>query len=130
MRIKYQRPAIDFKKKSRSLVKPNMAMSIDTIVQKFTRNIPIDILRRDPVWSEGDDDLESMSRMDFDDKAALAADKKAYAKQLTEQLEERERTEKEKRIEKAKAKQAQAQKDFEKHSRSLDNTMLHDTRPK
>jgi len=126
LNTKRTRTTVDFKKVRRGKTVPDQSMSIQEIVRRFVRGIPIDVVKREGVYvDQSEHDLEQLSRMEFGDKAAMADDIKARNEGLVAQHEASER---EKRENAAKAKQeAQKKRAEKKHSSTLDNTMLNDT---
>lgn len=74
MRYPYVSPKIDWKKRRKSIAIPDQSMSIQEIVKRFVRGIPVDIIQRDAVYSDQDHDLEKLNRMDFAEKAQFAQD--------------------------------------------------------
>lgn len=114
--------------KSRTI--PDQSMTIEEIVKRFVRGIPIDIVQKDPVYIDQDEhDLEGLNRMSFSEKAEFAEQMKERAQGIaTEQKARKERAQ-------AKAKEAaQAKSDASQAARqqtgidSLDNTMPVDTK--
>lgn len=126
LNTKRKRTPVDFKKVRRGKTVPDQSMSIQEIVRRFVRGIPIDVIKRDGVYiDQSEHDLEQLSRMEFGDKAALADQIQARNEGLVAQHEASEREKKESA---AKAKQeAQKKRADQKHSSTLDNTMLNDT---
>lgn len=75
MRQTYIQPKIDWKKRRKSSAIPDQSMSIQEIVKRFVRGIPVDILQREAVYSDQNDhDLEKLNRMDFAEKVQFARD--------------------------------------------------------
>lgn len=88
MRTPYVPPKIDYKKRRQSYAIPDQSMSIQEIVKRFVRGIPVDIIQREAVYSDTGHDLEKLNRMDFADKAQFAKDLRQRADtQLNELLE-------------------------------------------
>lgn len=88
MRTPYVPPKIDYKKRRQSYAIPDQSMSIQEIVKRFVRGIPVDIIQREAVYSDTGHDLEKLNRMDFADKAQFGRDLADRAKtQLDELLE-------------------------------------------
>lgn len=54
------------------LVVPNQAMSLQTILERFTRGEPLEIGRGQPQFDEGPEDLEKLAHADLVDKAEAA----------------------------------------------------------
>lgn len=88
-RTAYVIPKIDYKKRRKSFAIPDQSMSIQEIVKRFVRGIPVDILQREAVYSDqSDHDLEKLNRMDFADKTQFAKDLRQRSEtQLNELLE-------------------------------------------
>lgn len=111
---KYFPPKVDFKKTRPSKTIPDQSMSIQEIVRRFVRGIPVDIVEKKPVYvDQNDHDLEKLSRMDFGEKAEYAAALKLDAERLKAELDERqaEHAEREASEAKLKAEKAQAELD-------------------
>lgn len=86
----HERKVKDFKAKRPSMTVPNQSMSIDEIVKRFTRGLPVDIVQRQPVYlDQVEYDFEKLSRMDFGDKAAFADEMAAKAKRIQAEHNER-----------------------------------------
>lgn len=91
-------------KTRKRVVVPGLSMSIQTIVEKFMRDQPVNVARRQPVYSDQSEfDLEKISRMDFGEKKEFADQMAERASRLQNELTERKRAEQE-----AKARKAQA----------------------
>lgn len=88
-RTAYVIPKIDYKKRRKSFAIPDQSMSIQEIVKRFVRGIPVDIIQRNAVYSDQNDhDLEKLNRMDFADKTQFAKDLRQRSEaQLDELLE-------------------------------------------
>lgn len=126
---KRKRPKVDFKIRHTSLTVPDQSMSIREIVKRFVRGIPVDIRQRDPVYlDQSDHDFEKLSRMEFGEKAELADQLGAHAADLQREHNDkvRQRAEEEANAKAQRLKERKAKK----HSNTLDNTMLNDTRQK
>lgn len=138
VRYKYVRGVIDYSKLGKSLTVPDQSLSIQEIVRRYVKGIPVDVVQRQGVYVDQDlHDLEAMSRKDFAQKAALAAelmeqcdsmasDIKAEAKRLKEarlKAKENEQKEPVTRVKKLMVKPS-----AKKHSSDLDSTMLDDTK--
>jgi hypothetical protein len=90
---------VDFTKRSKSLTIPNQALTLGQILDRFTRNIPVDIVRRDPVYHDQNEfDLEKMSRMDFADQQEFADQMARRAQDQENELIERKRKEDDRRM--------------------------------
>lgn len=138
VRFKYVRGVIDFNKVQKSLTVPDQSLSIQEIVRRYVKGIPVDVVQRQGVYVDQDlHDLEAMSRKDFAQKAALAAelmeqcdnmasDIKAEAERLKrERLKAKENEQKEPVT---RVKKLMVKPSAKKHSSDLDNTMLDDTK--
>lgn len=101
-------------------------MSIQEIVRRFVRGISVDVIQREPVYSDQNEyDLEKLNRMDFSEKEALASEMSALAqsqKQAIYANEQAKRAREAKAAAKTQAPQARPVLD------SLDNTSTDDTR--
>lgn len=120
-------PTIDYSKKNKSMTIPDQSMSIDEIMKRFVRGIPVDVVQRQGVFvDQNDHDLEALSRMDFADKAAMADELAANAEAITEGLKRKEQA---KRATKQKAEEEATHKAASGSGiGSLDNTMPVDTK--
>lgn len=84
-------PKINYSKRRKGRAIPDQSLTIQEIVKRYVRGIPVDVLQRTPVYSDQEDhDLEKISRMDFGEKAAYAAQQAEQAKQLRNELNEKE----------------------------------------
>lgn len=102
MPVNYKSPEINYAKRRKSIAIPDQSLSIQEIVKRYVRGVPVDIVQRKGVYVDQDDhDLEKLSRMDFGEKAEYAAALAEDAKRLQSELSELERSHSE-----AKAKQA------------------------
>lgn len=94
----YKMPEVKFGKVRPSKTVPDQSLSIQEIVKRYVKGIPVDVVKRHPVYSDQqDDDLEKLSRMDFGEKAAYAAQLAEQAKQLQKEWAELERDRREAR---------------------------------
>lgn len=121
------RPKIDYAKVRKSVTVPDQSLSIQEIVKRFVKGIPVDVVQRQGVYiDQSDHDLEAMSRMGFAEKADMAEELLESAERIKQQLEENERLrierERNKAAEKAKREQQKPGIDV------LDNTMPDDTK--
>lgn len=126
VRFKYKPTKVDYgeaKRKSKAL--PNKSMHIDEMVRRYARGLEIDVVQKTPIYSEQDEhDLEQISRMDFAQKAAFAAEQQALAKAKQAELAAIEAT---KRAKKKAQEAAERDKARASGIGSLDNTMPVDT---
>lgn len=100
----YKPPIIDYKTVRRSVVVPDQAMSVQEIVRRFVRGIPVDLKQREAVYiDQNDHDLEKLSRMDFGEKAEFARSEAERLEQWRSDLEEAEATKRSERKAIAKA---------------------------
>lgn len=107
---------------------PDQSMSIQEIVKRYVRGVPVDILQREQVYlDQSDHDFEKISRMDFGDKAMLADEFAQKAEDVQAEYNERV-------SEAVRERDAKRKKDEAKESDSagagidnLDNTMPDDT---
>lgn len=101
--VKYQQPKINYKKRRPSKTVPDQSLSIKEIVSRFVRGIPVDVQQREGVYvDQSDHDLEKLSRMDFAEKADMAAVLAQQAAQMQNELQENERSQAEAREKAAK----------------------------
>lgn len=125
-----KKPTIDFgKAKRKSITVPDQSMSIEEIVKRYTRGIPVDIKMNNPVYIDqsGDNalDLEKAARLDFAQKHELAQQIKEDAQNAVDSANERR-----KEREKLQQQHAQTTKDAQTGMNTLDNTMPVDTNQK
>lgn len=86
---KYTPPCIDYKRSRRSIAIPDQSLSIQEIVRRFVRGIPVDVIQRTPIYNDqSGHDLEKLSRMDFGEKYEYAQAMAAQAAQLKSDLDE------------------------------------------
>lgn len=97
----YRAPVIDYSgPKRQGKTVPDQAMSVQEIVRRFVRGVPVNIVQREAVYiDQSDHDLEKLSRMDFAEKAEFAKGEAERLKQWKSDLidEEREKKENERR---------------------------------
>lgn len=74
----------DFTKEKKAVV-PNMALSLEEILRRFTRGEPLEIGRVGASYDDGPEDLEKIQHMDMVDRAEYSEKfgeiKKAYDRQ-------------------------------------------------
>lgn len=115
-----------YKQLRKSKTLPDQAMSVETILSRYTRGVPVNVARREEVFIDQDEyDFEAMARMSFADKADLAESLRARAKEIERRMNDARELEKEQR-EAFEQSQAQAQAEA-RNIDPLDNTMLPDT---
>lgn len=103
-RIQYSPPKVDYGKMRKSQTIPDQSMSIQEIVKRYVRGVPVDVQQRTPVYlDQSDHDMEMLGRMDFGQKAEYAAALAEQAKQMQAELKELERSVVEQKATKAKA---------------------------
>lgn len=101
--INYFSPKIDFVKQRKKLAIPDQSLSVQEIVRRFVRGIPVDMKQREAVYvDQNDHDLEKLSRMDFGEKTEFARSEAERLEQWRSELTEAEQA---KRSEAAKAKE-------------------------
>lgn len=102
-------------------VVPNQAMSLQEILERFTRGEPLEIGRGEGQYDDGPDDLEKLSHMDLVDKAEYVDRLKQTSKQFEKQEKEKARKEKERldkmAVDKLAADKMAAEKAAEQQSR-------------
>jgi len=83
---------------------PDQSMSLQEIVRRYVRGIAIDIVHREPVYlDQSEYDLERLNRMDFGEKAAMAAELSAQAQDIQQRYEANERAQRAKQAKEAAA---------------------------
>lgn len=124
----YKKPRVSYSKipvKSQTI--PDQSMSIQEIVRRFVRGIPVDVVQRQPVYvDQSNHDLEAMSRMDFADKAFQAGEMRAQNEQVEAQIKAERQAMKEREAER-KQSEDKARERERAGIVSLDNTMPDDT---
>lgn len=123
------RPVISYSKTRPSKTLPNQSLSIEEIVRRFVSGVPVDVVKRDPIYIDQNDDLgiydyEAVSRMDFAEKAELAEAFMERAKSLRRTLKANERAQRDRELQRDKEAQQGA---TGSGIVSLDNTMPVDT---
>lgn len=90
-RRKVRTVEVDYgKAKRKHLAIPDQSLSLKTIIERYTRGVPVDIKHREPVWSDQTEfDLEKMSRMDFGEKMSIAEELRARYDAIQEAFEAR-----------------------------------------
>lgn len=105
---------------------PDQAMSIQEIVKRYVRNLPVDVIQREGVYlDQSEFDFEKMSRADFGEKARMADEFAARAADVEAEYNERVTEEREKQ--EAAKKSAKSRDERGAGIDSLDNTMPDDT---
>lgn len=66
------------------MVQPNMSMSLQEILERFTRGESLDI-GKEPSYDDGDEDLEKMAHMDLVDRQEYANKLKKTQKDFEKQ---------------------------------------------
>lgn len=92
-------PSLGVKARSKKLVQPNMALSLEEILRRFTRGEPLAI-GQEGNYHDGPDDLEKVRNMDLVDREEyinkMKATQKGYHKQEKDRADkEQERLKKE-----------------------------------
>lgn len=72
-------------------VVPNLALSLQEILERFTRGEPLEIGRGEAVYDDGDEDLEKLKTMDLVDRAEYVDRMKQVDKTFQRQEKEREK---------------------------------------
>lgn len=100
MRVLYKEPVVNYGKVRKSVTIPDQSLSIQEIVKRYVRGIPVDVLQRKGVYvDQSDEDLEMLSRMDFGEKAAYAQTLAERANRLASDYNEAVRRSEEERAE-------------------------------
>lgn len=89
LKTKYKPSPVLYGVRRKSRCIPDQSMTIKEIVSRYVRGIPVDVVKREPVYvDQNEHDLEALSRMDFGEKAELAermrADGEAFQARLQE----------------------------------------------
>jgi hypothetical protein len=87
-------PSLGIKSVGPKLVQPNMAMSLQEILQRFVRGEKVPVGMGDGQYDDGEEDLEKMAHADLVDKAEHAEKMKQVQKQYKKQQRELEAAEK------------------------------------
>lgn len=128
VRRPFKPDTVDFSKVRPSKTVPDQTLSIAEIMKRFSRQIPIDLNVRKPVYvDQSEHDLERLARMDFADKHQFVQDSIAETEQVMEEarVRKKERDDERKSVEAKKAAQNAAS-----GIGNLDNTMPDDTKLK
>lgn len=130
LRDKFKTKTIDFKTIRKSITVPNQSMTIQDIVSRFVRGIPVDVKVKQGVYNpnNNDHDLNKMSNLDIVDKAYLATEMRESNERIQADIEASERA-------KAEEKQAEQEAELSELKQraqqtgigNLDNTMPDDT---
>lgn len=122
----YQRPDVNFKKKRKSVTIPDQAMSIQEIIKRYVKGIPVQLTQREETYIDQEEyDLEKLNRMDFADKSALADELRDKAEAQKSDLIARDEARRNKRKKERESASKPAQEGG--HSKPLDITMPDDT---
>lgn len=132
VRRKFVSKPVDFKKLKKGRAIPKQSMSLQEIVRRFVKRIPVEVNTSPPVYLDGfaNEDLEKVSRLDTADRALRANEVAQRAEALKKEAEAKtsELVSENKRI----ADEKEAER-LERESAtgidSLDNTMPDDSRP-
>lgn len=123
----YTPPDILSKRLRRNNTLPNRAMSIETILEKYVRKMPIEVSNREKVYIDQDEyDFEKMSRMSFDEKFEMARDMEAKARQIDLEARQRSETHANEEAERSEDQTGRTQSRASSID-NLDDTMLDDT---
>lgn len=105
----YKVPEINYKGRRKSLAIPDQSLSIQEIVKRYVRGIPVDVVKRQGVFlDQSEHDLEALSRLDFGEKAEYAQVLKAQADSIEAEHTEAVRRVREERAQEAKQKSEEA----------------------
>lgn len=126
-KLKYQRPRVRFgETKRKSMTIPDQSLTIQEIVKRFVKGIPVNVVKRDGTYlNQSEHDFEKITRMDPFEKAALADEFQQQAQEQNDQLAANERAKRERAAKKLS--DAQRAAETPRHSNPLDNTMPVDT---
>lgn len=81
---------VDWKRSRPSQTVPDQSMSVDEIVKRYVRGVPVDLAHHEKVYYDQEEmDLEKVSRLDFDQKAELAAEISARREAMIREARER-----------------------------------------
>lgn len=87
----YKKPTVNYQVVRKSITIPDQTLSIREIVNRLRVGIPIDVIQRPKTYTDQVDyDLEKISRMDFGDKAAFAAELKDFTDSTIKLIQARE----------------------------------------
>lgn len=115
----------------KSTTMPDQALTVEEIMRRFTKGLPVAVTNRDPVYIDQNDfDYEQISRMSFDEKFAMAQQFELRADYIKGRLAREQReaelakaiSERDRRLHDEKARKQQTGID------PLDNTMPVDTK--
>lgn len=102
----------------KSTTLPDQALSVQTILDRYTRGIPVNLTQREATFLDQQEvDYEQLSRMEFDEKIAYAQAMQSKAKDIEAQLTAQKQAKDARIKEKAqKKREAEAQKSEPKPS--------------
>lgn len=116
----------------KSTTLPDQALSVQTILDRYTRGIPVSLTQRESTFLDQEEtDYEQLARMEFDEKIAYAQAMQQRASEIKNELAAQAQAKSERMKRKAQAKlEREIEKRGSKNSsidQNLDNTMLRDT---
>lgn len=110
----YQSPEVDYKRRRPSKTVPDQSLSIQEIVKRYVRGIPVDVVRRKGVYlDQTEDDLEKVARGDFSEKAEYAQLKAEHAAALNSDLDEAQKEYNDRKAKERSEHQKAAQAEYE-----------------
>lgn len=93
MKVRYVSPVVDYAGVRKSKAVPDQSLSIQEIVKRYVRGVPVDVVQRPAVYVEQSEfDLEQMSRMDFGEKAEYSAIMQERADKMRNAWQDAERS--------------------------------------
>lgn len=111
----YTPPSVDYAKTRASRTIPDQSLSIQEIVKRYVKGVPVDVTKREAVFvDQNEHDLEKLSRMDFGEKAEYARMLAEQAQRLANDLNEYQAQRKASEESKLKAAQAEQKTDAQK----------------
>lgn len=118
------RTSVKSSRKSKTV--PDQALTMDQIMSKMLKGIPVEVNQRKGMYvDQTEHDLESLTRLPFDEKREFADEQRRKAQAIVEQSDADKRSRAEAKKQKQRDEAAAASRSG--HSDNLDNTMPIDT---
>ncbi|AZL82937.1 hypothetical protein [Apis mellifera associated microvirus 35] len=125
IKYKFKASSRTTKQVNKSAAVPNQSLTVEQIVERFVRGIPVDVVQRKPVYIDQEThDFEKLNRLDFAEKTAMAEQIRAENEAIYSDLQERERAQRESDQRRAEERAGGART---AGIEDLDNTMPDDT---
>ena len=110
---------------------PDQSLTIKEVLRRFVKGMPVDAVKREPVYQDVGIDLEKLARADFGEQFELSQQFKQQAQDIEAKAEAQQRQRDEAMKNEAESKRKQKRRKTEPENESdiedLDNTMSDDT---